>query len=426
MELLVLHALRDKQKYKMLRGAVPTEMLGGEAVMVLEWYKQYFNAFPSETSVDVQGLISLIKLRSGYDTNTMAMVMHIVGKLAEPYNDALIDGITNQLCELDFSGKAGALISLYQNGEEVGDGLAYELSRLATATLRAQGVSTPTDYITENVMDILADEAGDHGIKLPTTALKLYVKGLLGGASVLVAAPPDAGKTSLLACIAAEAAPQIDTYFDPSRPILWFNNEGKGRRIIPRLYQAVLGVDLNTLNKMGNEGTLHAEYTKRLGGRADRIRIKDFHGGTLAQAEQVIEQMKPCIVIWDMVANVKFKGSGTGGNKTDLLEEKWQEIREMACRHDFISFGTCQISIEGRNNLHPPQEALKDSKTAIQGAVDLQIHLGAMTGAGYQDLRGISTPKNKYQMAGMSSNFEATLGFNAAECKFIDGEVAHA
>jgi hypothetical protein len=425
-ELLVLHALRDKQKYKMLRGAVPTEMLGGEAVMVLEWYKQYFGAFPDQTEVDVQGLISLIKLRSGYDTNTMAMVMHIVGKLAEPYNTDLIAGITNQLVELDFSGKAGALIAAYQNGEEVGDGLPYELSRLAQATLRTQGVSTPTDYITEDVMNILKDEAGDHGIKLPTTALKLYVKGLLGGASVLVAAPPDAGKTSLLACIAAEAAPQIDTYFDPDRPILWFNNEGKGRRIIPRLYQAVLGVDLQTLNKMGNEGTLHSAYTAKLGGRADRIRIKDFHGGSLAQAEQVIEQMKPCIVIWDMVANVKFKGSGTGGNKTDLLEEKWQEIREMACRHDFISFGTCQVSIEGRNNLHPPQEALKDSKTAIQGAVDLQIHLGAMTGAGYQDLRGISTPKNKYQMAGMSSNFEATLGFNAAECKFIDGEVAHA
>ena len=192
MELLVLHALRDKQKYKMLRGAVPTEMLGGEAVMVLQWYEQYFGAFPDEKSVDVQGLISLIKLRSGYDTNTMAMVMHIVGKLSEPYNKDLIDGITNQLIELDFSGKAGQLISQYQNGSEVGDGLAYELSRLAQATLRTQGVSTPTDYITEDVLDILKDEAGDHGVKLPTTALKLYVKGLLGGASVLVAAPPDA------------------------------------------------------------------------------------------------------------------------------------------------------------------------------------------------------------------------------------------
>lgn len=426
MELLVLHALRDKQKFKMLRGAVADEMLGGEAVMVLQWYQQYFNAFPQETEVDVQGLTSLIKLRSGYDTNTMAMVLHIVGKLEQPYNKDLIDGITSQLCEMDFSGKAGALIAQYQAGGEVGDGLAYELARLAQATLRTQGVSAPTDYIVEDVMSILADEAGDHGIKLPTTALKLYVKGLLGGASVLVAAPPDAGKTSLLACIAAEAAPQIDTYFDPSRPILWFNNEGKGRRIIPRLYQAVLGVDLETMNKMGNDGTLHSAYTKALGGRADRIRIKDFHGGSLAQAEQVIEQMRPCMVIWDMVANVRFKGSGTGGNKTDLLEEKWQEIREMACRHDFISVGTCQISIEGRNNLHPPQEALKDSKTAIQGAVDIQIHLGAMTGAGYQNIRGISTPKNKYQMAGMSSNFEATLGFDAAACRFVDGEVAHA
>lgn len=422
----MLHALRDKQKFKMLRGAVADDMLGVEAVMVLQWYQQYFNAFPQETEVDVQGLTSLIKLRSGYDTNTMTMVLHIVKKLEQEYNKDLIDGITNQLYEMDFSGQMGMLLAKYGNGEEVGDGLAYEVSRLAQATLRQQGVSTPTDYITENVLDILADEAGDHGIKLPTMALKMYVKGLLGGASVLVAAPPDAGKTSLLACIAAEAAPQIDTYFDPSRPILWFNNEGKGRRIIPRLYQAVLGVDLETLNKMGNDGTLHEAYTAKLGGRADRIRIKDFHGGSLAQAEQVIEQMKPCIVIWDMVANVKFKGSGTGGNKTDVLEEKWQEIREMACRHDFVSFGTCQISIEGRNMLHPPQEALKDSKTAIQGAVDLQIHLGAMTGAGYQDIRGISTPKNKYQMAGRSSNFEATLGFEAASCRFVDGEVAHA
>lgn len=421
----MLHALRDKQKFKMLRGAVADDMLGAEAVMVLQWYQQYFAAFPSETEVDVQGLTSLIKLRSGYDTNTMAMVLHIIGKLEQSYNKDLISGITAQLHEMDFSGKAAALIAAYQNGDEVGDGLAYELNRMAQTSLRQQGVSTPLDYITENVMDILADEAGDNGIKLPTMALKMYVKGLLGGASVLVAAPPDAGKTSFLSCIAAEAAPQIPKYFDDDRPIVWFNNEGKGRRIIPRLYQAVLQCDLAQLNAWGNDGSLHTRYNEKVG-RADRIRIKDFHGGSLAQAEQVIEQMRPAMVIWDMPANVKFKGSGTGGNKTDLLEEKWQEIRELACRHDHISIGTCQISVEGRNNLHPPQEALKDSKTAIQGAVDIQIHLGAMTGAGYQDIRGISTPKNKYQMAGMPSNFEASLGFDAARCRFTDGAPTHA
>ncbi|UVN13553.1 DNA helicase [Pseudomonas phage vB_PaeP_FBPa18] len=77
-------------------------------------------------------------------------------------------------------------------------------------------------------------------------------------------------------------------------------------------------------------------YAEKIGGDSELIRIKDFHGGSLAQAEQVIDAMKPAVVFWDMMAHVKG-GQRKDQNRTDEMEYKVAEVREMAVRHDFIT-----------------------------------------------------------------------------------------
>ena len=415
---LILQALTDKARYRALRDAVPVSMLSPESQTVLAWYPLYFQAYPEHERIDWAAMDALVKLRSGYNAEQMAIMRHALAQAAAPVDEVAVKGVVNSLYERDFSGRAAALIARYQAGEEVD--LVYELHRMTDSTARTLAQSTSAQWIDDSIEDILKHEEKDYGLKFPTSVLSGAIKGVLGGASVAIAGRPDKGKTSLIAFILAHFAKQLDNYFDPERPILWLNNEGKGQRIVPRIYQAALGLDMDELVALSNAGELRARYESVVG-RVDRIRVKDMHGASFAQIEQVIEAMRPCVVVWDMMANFRLGSSSGGGNKADEIEEKWQVAREMAVRHDFVSLGTVQISNEGGNMLYPPYSALKDSKTGIQGATDLIVMMGALDTPEMASLRGLSTPKNKYQMPGKPSHVQSEVYFDASKCQFQDG-----
>src|SRR5213075_2188881 len=113
------------------------------------------------------------------------------------------------------------------------------------------------------------------------------------------AARPDKGKTSFVADTITDWAPQCVEFFGADRPILWLCNEGSGKRIIPRIYQAALGKDLYEIMAMSNAGELEAAYEKAIGAKHNFIRVKDAHGMSMAQIEQVVDAMNPCVVVYD-------------------------------------------------------------------------------------------------------------------------------
>lgn len=102
-----------------------------------------------------------------------------------------------------------------------------------------------------------------------------------------------------------------------------------------------------------------------------------------------------------------------GEDKHTSLELFWQGMRELAVKYDLISIGTAQISFEGRNLLYPPQSAIKDSKTAVQGAVDLMLFLGKLNDPEYANIRGVSLPKNKLGMPNKPTDINETLEYQA-------------
>lgn len=423
MDLLILAALSSKRRYNTLIRAVPQGMVTQDTQVMLAWFGAYFAAFPERDFIVVDELNSLIRLRSGNaSAESVALTLHLCERLREPVDEAAIRGILGQLHELDLSGRAGALISRYNNGEEVD--LAYELSRISAETVRSIGQSTPDQYCDTPIADILAEVTNDRGLKFNNIPLlRDNLMGLQGGASIALAARPDKGKTSLVASTVTSFAPQIESIFGPGRCILWLNNEGTAKRIVPRVYQAALQKDLDEVIAMSNAGELVDAYTAAIGGNHDMIRVKDMHGASLAKIEQVIEHMRPAVVVFDMLANFHLSGASNGANKADMVEQLWQGTRELAVRHDFVALSTVQISVEGGNDLFPTYSALKDSKTGIQGATDVILMLGALDAVEAQSIRGISTPKNKFAMPGKQSYIKGQLYFDGARCTFTEGEL---
>lgn len=424
MDSLLLHALSNKQRYNSLKHVVPQGMVAPDTLALMQWFGAYFSAFPERDAVDVDELQSLVRLRSAHASpESVQITLHLIEQLRQKPDDTAINGILGQLYELDLSGRAAALIEKYQRGEEVD--LAYELSRLSQQAVRSKASASPDDYIKTSIDELLAEVSDDKGLKFRRiAALREHILGLQGGASVAIAARPDKGKTSFIASVLTDFAPQVVQMYGGERPILWLNNEGSGKRIIPRIYQAALGKDLNEIIRMSNAGQLVPAYTEAIGGIPDLIRVKDMHGASLAQIEQVIEAQRPAVVVADMLANFRLSSAVTGGNKADAVEQIWQEWRELMVRHDCVGLATVQISVEGGNMLYPPYSALKDSKTGIQGATDVIIMMGSLDNPDAQTIRGLSSPKNKFAAPGKPSCFQSEVYFDGARCVFNDGSGA--
>lgn len=418
---LILAALSSRNRFNSLRHAVPVGMVSAETGVMLQWFSLYFATFPERAAIDHDELTSLVRLRSsGASAESLAITLHMVDLLRKPVADDALSGILGQLHELDLSGRAGALIAKYNEGGEIN--LAYELQQLAATTVRSMGQSSPDTYIDTSIDDLLREVSDDKGIKFRRIAvLREGILGLQGGASIGLGARPDKGKTSFIADTVTDWAPQCVEFFGSDRPILWLCNEGSGKRIVPRIYQAALGLDLNEIIALSNAGQLVSKYEAAIGAKADYIRVKDAHGMSLAQIEQIVDSMRPCVVVFDMIANVRLGRASAGGNKADEVEQLWQGVREMAVLKDFIALSTVQVSAEGDNQLYPSYSALKDSKTAVQGATDIIMMLGSLNNPDAATLRAISTPKNKFGVPGKPSHVMSELFFDGSRCRFRDG-----
>ena len=417
MDALLLHALSGKAQLASLRSAVPDSMVGQDTVTLLGWYSLYFKEFPGREKIVPEELKSLVRLRVGPDAppEAVAMTMHLIDQLKEEPDEVAIKGMLGQLYTLDMSGRAGALLEKYNGGGEID--LVFEMQKLVQESAQRMSSASIVNFVRDDIGTLLDQFGKDQGLKFDfIQGLNLGMRGLIAGDSGMFAARVDAGKSSFLCRMAVGMAPQVPLYFEEGRPIIFMVNESEGNRMIPRLRQAALGLTVPEMIEWHNAGRLEPAYHAALGGTP--IEIKNIHGWTVAQVERFVQQVKPAMFITDMPANLRMSISG---NKTDALEETWQHLRDLAVMEKCIHIGTAQISVEGADQLYPPMQALKDTKTGVQGALDFQINMGNLNNPMAQTLRGISTPKNKLSKAGQPSNIQVEVVFNKDTCQFNDG-----
>ena len=412
-DILILHALRDRRRFKQLRHSVPDSMLSPDTTNLLSWFALYFQTYPEDQRVEVDHMQALVKLRAdpAAGADAIAITQNLVGKLAiEPSADA-IRGIQNTLTDLALAGSAQALLSRFAAGEEVE--LAYEIRALANTTVKERQDGGVSAWANADISTYMENEADEGGLKLDMFGDLLVntIRGLRPTDNVAVCAPTDAGKTSLLCAISSSFAKQRKAaYLTDRRPILYLVNEGTAERITVRMWQTVVGCSREHMYHMSNEGLLVPAYEDKIGGR-DAIVIKNIHGKNLAQVEQIIEHFRPHALISDMTGRIRAVSNRSGAaNDVSQLEEVWNGMRELAAIHDFLHMGTIQVSAEGFEMLYPPLSALQNSKTGIQTTLDMCLMMGRRTDLG--NTRGISTPKNKLARSGCKSDNMFTTTFD--------------
>lgn len=425
MDLIVVRAMCTQKVWNRLREQIPKSMLAPDTSNLLDWVGLYWNTYPEHQEVQWDAMQSMLNLRAGHLSRDERAIMNSLLTGVQQVPDDSVVGIVQTLNELAYSGEVAALTQRYQDGDEVdyllemkqlqrkyGDGAAVHESLL--------------EWESGSVDEILAatDESG--GLKLGVfQQLSSSIRGLRGGDCIAVAAPVDSGKTSLLAAMAVDFAEQMQQQPEVygERPILWLVNEGPATRTVPRVYQAALHWTLAEIKERHSKQEFVPAYLKKVGS-TDRIRIKAAHSLTMAQISTLLEEMRPAILIIDMPANIR---GGNADSEHQNLEARWQELRVLGCEYDCVMIGTMQLSLEGYNMLYPPLTAMKQSKIGVQGALDLALMMGCLDRneqPQMQNIRGISTPKNKLALSGKESLLQFEVNFQPGRCKFEDGSIS--
>lgn len=408
----LLHALKERKRFNTLEYAVPTEMFTQDTVNMIKWFKRYFKRYTEHDQIDIDTLETFIKLEGKLSDDQHVIIKSLLRGLRDPVSEDVIRATISQLNELRFAGEAEMLIKRYNDGAEID--LLTELMTLSQVSKQRIETQDKAMWEDSDIWELIQDDADDSGYKLSCLPAEIHdnLKGLNVGDNVCVALPTDKGKTSLLCRIAECLAEQHKQFVadgtEPEfRPILYLVNEGMAKRLTPRVYQTVLKMNREELNRVGLTGgsAKITEMYNKIVGRRDAIRLVDIHGMSIGQVARIIEAHNPFCVISDMTGRIKAP-SAQGANDVAQLEQVWDAMRQLAAIHQFIHIGTAQISVEGMDTMFPPLTALQNSKTGIQTTLDLAIFGGAWLNpqSDHDALtRGLSTPKNKLVKSGCKS-----------------------
>lgn len=430
LDLLTLQLLKYRDKHDRMIGAVPLAALSPQTQIILKDFSRWFREFDGAHAIDLDLFPGWFgQVHPGVKPEAMAVFNELFKKTRKDVAEHIEGGMTKRWVAAATAHKVTAMLERWQAGEEVDLGIELKASVEQYDQQVDRKVKNP--QVLDRIEDLLKAEEDDTGLHWRLDCLNKHIKPLVGGDFIVIAARPDKGKTSFCASELTFMASQLDkVYPGENRCILHFNNEGPGKRIITRNFQAALGCTVEELVDLASKpadkefehyGTLvRQRYAEALGGRAGALRVFDIHGLWNHEVEDLIRLYNPAVILFDMVDNIKFGGEATNnGQRTDqLLEAMYQWARMMGVKYDTAVMATSQLSADADGLTFPTLPMLKDSKTGKQGAADVIITIGSVNEPMLATSRYIGTTKNKKQRTGQRGSPNTEVIFDGDRSRY--------
>ena len=414
LDIVLLRLMKSRKTFNQLYQIVPKDgkVVDPQTVALLKDFEKYYAAYPSHNALDMETFLPrFIAWHPTLKPEQAQMYTQIIKTVfAKDADEDQRRNITSWLAECEMVNAISNIGVLHAEGE-IED--AFSAVTEVMDNYRRRTDIRFDNWIDDNIVDLMKEDVDDSGVPWRQASLNSAMRKLRPGDFGILAARPDKGKTSFL----ADQLTHMARFIPKDQNILWFNNEGLGRRIVPRLYCAALDLNKKELGALGSDA--ERQYIGVVG-RRDRIRVHDIHGFTNGQVEMVIDDNKPAIAVFDMIDKIRGFGSAA---RTDLaLEQMYDWARERCVKYNMIGIATSQISNEGDGLMYPTLGMLKDSKTGKQGACDFQLMMGSSNEQILSTMRYFSLPKNKLTKPDGNKNLRAEMYFNADNSRFHDCE----
>lgn len=414
LDLTLLRILKNRDDFYRIRGRVPDTAIDPQTKAIMTDYGKYFDKFPDHTTVDFDTFLPLFRSwHSSLKDDKRAAFEVILANARKDVDEHTRHEVMRSMLELRLATSAATLAAQFDEGDV--KNIYHSLSKLIDDFKSDAGIRD-VRYLDDDIDDLLLEDANEVGVQWRLQSLNDSMRPLRGGDFGIIAGRPDKGKTTFISSEITYMAGQLPA----DRNVVWLNNEGPGKRIIPRVYQSALGATRTQLIQLSQRGMLKEAY-KKMVGRMDKIRIVDVHGMDNFSVEQIIEANNAGLVVYDMIDNIRGFGDAA---RTDLgLEKMYQWGRELSVKLDLIGLATSQISAEGDGLQFPTLSMLKDSKTGKQGACDFQLMIGSSNDPGYSNVRWLGLPKNKLRKDTGPSDPRATVKYEPMRARYADLEM---
>lgn len=422
----LLQVMKHRKYYDKLHRTVNDRAVDPRTKVILKDFGKYFaqaeecRTIPVET--DFFTWFTMVAHRSLSDDDVAIYRSMFKEVSKEPAKESR-DMLASSLLEADLAVQLSDAVQAYDDEQEI------DLAAVLRRAIDQFELDTERKVklpVVEASDDLFDDDTCNSGFRWRWPGLNMCMRPLRPGDFGILAGRPDKGKTSALADNVTYMATQMDEVYGKGhgRSILWLNNEGPGNRILKRCVQTALGVPTSELVKLQQAGEVWKRYEEAIQGDKTLIKVLNIHGMKFWQVEEIMRQLKPGLVIFDMIDNVNFDGSViNGGQRTDqLLEGMYQATRELSVRFDCPMIATSQISVEGDGMSYPTQSMLKDSKTGKQGAADFIITVGARNEPGMETVRFIGLTKNKLHLEGQPQSPKSEMIFEGATGRYYEAQ----
>ena len=241
-------------------------------------------------------------------------------------------------------------------------------------------VASEAMFVTNDLEVLYNESVTTQGLRWRLPTLNRMLGSLRKGDFGFIFARPETGKTTFLASEVSHFAEQV------KQPILWFNNEEQGSKVMLRCIQASLGLSATDLySDLGaNQEAFNAN-----GGQY--IKIFDSANIHRRQVEQLCKELNPALVIFDQIDKIK----GFTDDREDLrLGAIYIWARELAKTHCPV-IGVCQADASGEGKRWLTMENVANAKTAKQAEADWILGIGKTHDTALEYVRHFHLSKNK-------------------------------
>lgn len=237
----------------------------------------------------------------------------------------------------------------------------------------------PTEeLVSTSLTELLEKQITTKGLEWRLNCLNESLGPLRKGDFGFLFARPETGKTTFLASEISYFLDQVET------PILWFNNEEQGDKVMLRVYQAIFGITLDQLK--ADPRRYEEEYNRRFSGRFAMVDQAHLHRDSV---HRTIERMCPSLIIFDQIDKLK----GFDDDRNDLsLGSIYIWAREIAKEFAPV-IGVCQAGASGENKMWLDMNDVVNAKTSKQAEADWILGIGAKHES--ETLRYFNISKNK-------------------------------
>jgi len=371
---LLAAVIASGDAYRKVEAYVSLEELSPQAQ---EWYKlvqAWYTRDPESPSVDRELLTEAAKrefsekfkdslLQWGKDLDT-ASPENVVQHVLELKKQNLRNEIGQAMFTKD--GRTGALMAQYIELESATD--------LTTEGTAEAGYWTNDDEEQDNLLN--------RENLIPLTPSKLNDRiggGTVAGDHIIIAGRPNVTKTLF-------AVAQTAAWARLGYTVLYVGNEESTYKTRKRLTCA-LAVATSTQYEQSNEKVKELAHERGL----DNVLFYRLTPGTIQDVERAVKKVKPDIVILDQLRAL----GGITDKLTKQLEQNATAFRNLAGQYNFVAVSIVQAGESAAGKPFLRMEDISDSKTGIQGAVDLMIMIGMDEEMEMRGQRGITLPKNK-------------------------------